>query len=275
MGLERDRSSALPGVEQLLARLESPRERRNLAPDAWCPAIIALCLRESAAHEGQLLLTPPEAFEDFVQLVPPPRRLDALARLGSFIASRRGQDWRALLVFSLGERMVPMLCAYAARLAVLSAPDFPDFGMGASEIARMLCSGSSLPPSALDGLLDLADLRLLPCLSPLDDLPDERMLPLLHALSCPLNALSSAWLASRAQKPSLRRAVADAFVRLARRTQKVQDKVQALPVWRVAGSSSAVLHEYDLPEFAERLRPSLAPLLGEELFSRIVRAFCG
>ena len=273
MGLERDRSSGLPGVEQLLSRLESSRERRSLSPDAWSAAIIALCLKEAAAYEGQLLLTAPDAFEDFVQLVPLDQRLNALSRLGSFIFSRRGQGWRALLLFALGENRVSTLCAYAAQLAVLNAPDEGTFGVGALEISRMLCARSTLSPAALDGILDLGDLRLLPRLAPLDDLPDERLLFLLDNLSGRLTCLSAEWLVNQASREGLRESVTGALVRLARNTQKVQDNVHALPAWRVSGSSFAVLHEYELPEYGERLRPSLAPLLGENRFSRIIRAF--
>lgn len=274
MGLECDRSSGLPGVEQLLSRLESPRERRSLSPGAWCAAVIALCLKESAAREGQVLLAAPEAFADFVQIVPPAQRLDALSRLSSFVAARRGQDWRALLVFSLGEKMMPMLCAYAAQLAVLNSPEEAGFGTGVSEIARMFCAQSELSPAALGGVFDLADLRLFSCLSPLEDLSDERMVSLLDGLSCRLTVLSAAWLAEQAKRPALRESATRAFIRLAQCTQRVQDKVQSLPSWRVTGTSSAVLHEYELREYVERIRPSLVPTLSEEQFFRIVRA-CG
>lgn len=274
MALECDRSSGLPEVKQLLCRLESPRERRSLSPDAWCVAIIALCLKESSAREGQLLLTAPEAFGDFVQIVPPAQRLNALTRLGSFIASRHGQDWRALLLFALGDN-TPLICEYAAQLAVLNAPAEKTFGIGALEIARMLCARPTLPSAFFSGVLNLADLRLLPCLAPLNDLPNDRLILLLDNLSCRLSCLSAAWLVAQASTPVLRESVTEAFVRLARNTQKVQDNVQALPVWRVSGESTVVLHEYELPEYAARLRPSLAPLLSRDQLSRITRAFGG
>lgn len=270
MGVERDIFNELTGVSRLISRLRDYRQRDLLSADEWCTAMVAFALTEA----DQVTL-PGEEFQPlyahFARHASPDMRLKALSRLASFAVQRRGEGWRALLLFAVGEPH-PVISARAAMLSVSLAPPSGDVRFtGLREAVQLLASGrvESKAADVLSGLFSLADLRLLPDILPLHELPAERLCSILPSLHGKLNSLNAAWLLPLAQIPSLQENLTLAFEHLAASSDSIVDLVYPVPTWNFASPQPQPLHAWSRPEFFARMRPQLEPFLPLSLLSRI------
>lgn len=274
MGVERDIFNELTGVSRLLSRLRDYRQRDLLSPDEWCIGMLAFALAEADQKDLPGDEFPP-LYAHFVRQVPPEKRLKSLARLASFVVQRRGEGWRALLLYAVGEP-VSTVSARAATLAVSLAPPAGDVRFaGLRETVQLLASGriETKAGDVLSGLLAPADLRLLPDLLPLHSLPSERLGAILRSMHGKLNSLSAAWLLPLAPVAPLQEDLTLALEHLAASTDLVADLVYPMPTWSFASPSPQPLHAWSRPEFFARIRSQLEPFLSPSLFSRLVSSF--
>ena len=258
MGLLRDREEELPELQRLLLRVKDPARRAAISPEQWPTAMVAYALDMS--EDPAMLTEGLEVYAEFARQSPPTDRASALAQLGRFVTARRGEGWRALLLFVLGERQQTQLCTRAATMTLTLAPPgdesrFP----GAAVLAHLVEQGLGAP-GILSALLSVSDLRLLPLLSPLCSLPADTLAPLIRGLSTTVNSLSAEWLL-RAQEaqPTLESLVTDAFIRLAAKTPLVADLVYPIPTWAFTNPTPQPLHAWTLSEFLPRMRSRLTP----------------
>ncbi len=274
MGVERDIFNELTGVSRLISRLRDYHQRDLLSPDEWCIGMLAFALAEAEQKDLPGDEFPP-LYAHFARQVPPDMRLKSLARLASFVVQRRGEGWRALLLYAVGEPL-PAVSARAASLAVSLAPPVGDIRFaGLREAVRLLSSGKveSKAGDVLSGLFSPADLRLLPDLLPLHTLPPERLSTTLRSLHGKLNSLSAAWLLPLAPVSPLQEDLTLAFEHLAASTDVVADLVYPMPTWNFASPSPQPLHAWSRPEFFARIRPQLEPFLPSPLFARLISSF--
>lgn len=272
MGLFRDREADLTELQRLILRIREPGRRAELGAGQWATAMVAYALE--MCEDPNLLNEGLEIYAAYVQKVPEADRAAALSRLGSFISGRRGEGWRALLLFTQGEFAAPRLCSRAAMLALtLAAPAGNTRLAGAAALVRLVEQGSA-SPAVLSALLSVADLRLLPLVAPLCALPAEQMAPYLDGLNTTLNSLSAEWLLRLLEaRPTLAPGVTAALVRLAGQTPLVADLVYPMPTWAYTRPAPQPLHAWTLPEFLPRMRARLAPHLTAEQMRLLEGAF--
>lgn len=274
MGVERDIFNELTGVSRLLTRLRDYRQRDLLSPDEWCVGMLAFALAEVDQTDLPGDEFPPLCAQ-FARRVPPETRLKTLARLAAFVVQRRGEGWRALLLYAVGEP-VPAIAARAATLAVTLAPPTGDARFaGLREAVQLVASGriEAKTGDVLSGLLAPADTRLLPDLLPLHSLPPERLGGILRSLHGKLNSLSADWLLPLAQVSALQEDLTLAFEHLAASTDIIADVVYPIPTWNFASSKPEPLHAWTRSEFFARIRPRIEPYLPSPLFARIISSF--
>ena len=277
MGLLRDNESELPQLQRLVARLQAPARRRELPAQEWPTAMAAYALHHS---EDTAALLGDEArciYADYVQHTPQAAREDALNHLAAFISRRRGSGWRALLLYALGESTCAELSARAATLATTLAPPPADGQppLAGAAAAVGLLARAEAPSAILGALLSLPELRLLPALHPLAELPLPRQRALLSALGCTLNSLSAACLLHllETHPAELAEPITAALARLAQRTPIVADIALPLPTWAFASPTPQPLHAWTPQEYLPRLLPRLQPHLTPHQLDTLQRAF--
>lgn len=243
-------------LRRLVLRVKDPARRAGIAPAEWPTAIVAYALELS--EDPELLSEGAEIYASFAQQVPLPERAGALAQLGRFITSRRGEGWRALLLFAQGESQDMQLSARAATMALsLAPPSETSRFTGAAALAHLVEQGLATP-GILSALLSVSDLRLLPLLAPLCALPAARLTPLLEGLSTTVNSLSAEWLLRLQEaQPDLEPLITAAFIRLASQTPLVADLIYPIPTWAYTNPAPQPLHAWTLPEFLPRMKSRL------------------
>lgn len=272
MGLLWDRESDLSEVQRSVLRVKDAARRREISPQEWPLAMVAYALEMS--EDSTLLSEGAAAYADFVRSAPAEARQTSLQLLSRFITSRKGEGWRALLLYTLGEAQNPKLCARAASLVLtLAAPEDSCRFSGAAALVHMLQRGVGTA-GMLGAVLDTSDLRLLPLLEPLYTLPAAALAPLLADLHTTLNSLSSAWLLQLLeQQPALAESITSALVHLAGQTSLVADLVYPIPTWAYTNPTPQPLHAWTVAEYLPRMRPRLAPHLSPSQMHRLEAAF--
>lgn len=275
MSMFRDRDADLSGIRLLVVRVKEPTRRHELSEDEWAMAVLAYALEQSedAALLGEEGLG---IYADFVRLASSATRAASLTQLSRFITQRRGEGWRALLLYAMGEQGA--LSSRAASLAVsLARPTAQVRFSGIDAVVRLLALPSA-PAAMLSAVLGLSDLRFLSLLEPLYSLPQPRWQALLAELSGSVNSLSAACLLSLAEKrPELAEDIVRAFIRLAAHTAEqgglVADIVFPLPTWEYEQPAPQPLHAWTLAEFFPRMLSVLEPVLSAEQLHRLRLAF--
>ena len=272
MALERDIFSELTGVSRLLSRLRDYRQRQSLSSQEWCLAMVAFAIAEADRPDLPGEEFPP-LYEQFEKCTTPEQRKQSLARLAAFVEQRHGEGWRALLLYAVAESH-PLLAERAVMLtATMAAPEQENRFAGVRALVQQLLAQRQPSAAVVSGLLAPADLRLLPELTPLHDLPAVQLATLLPVLRGQLNSLSAAWLTPLAQLPGLREPLTIALEHLSASTDMVVDVNYPIPSWGFASSAPQLLHAWPLPEFLPRILPDLAPHLSEIQLRRLQDSF--
>ncbi len=272
MALERDIFSELTGVSRLLSRLRDYRQRESLSPEEWCLGMVAFAIAEADQPELPGEEFPP-LYAQFEKKATPEQRAQSLTQLSAFVTRQRGVGWRALLLYAVSDSH-PLLAARASTLAVTMAPPQQEIRFtGALALVQLLRTQKQPSAAIVSGLLAPADLRLLPTLTPLHDMPTDQLGSLLPALQGQLNSLSSAWLLPLAHVPELCEPLTLALERLASSTKLVADITCPIPTWNFASPAPQPLHAWSLPEFLPRMLPSLSPYLSSTQLQRLHTAF--
>lgn len=272
MALERDIFSELTGVSRLLSRLRDYRQRESLSPEEWCLGMVAFAIAEADQPELPGEEFPP-LYAQFEKKATPELRAQSLSRLSTFVARQRGVGWRALLLYASSDSH-PLLAARASTLAVtMASPQQENRFAGALALVQLMRAQKHPSAAIMSGLLAPADLRLLPTLTPLHNMPTDQLTSLLPDLHGQLNSLSSAWLLPLAQVPELCEPLTLAMERLAASTKLVADVNYPIPTWSFASPAPQPLHAWSLSEFLPRILPSLSPYLSTSQLQRLHTAF--
>ncbi len=272
MGLFQDNFAMLSELERLAAMVRDPARVHEIGADEWPLAMIACGL--VTCNDPARLQENLDAYAIFVTKTTPAARKGSLAQLVKFITSRKGDGWRALLPYTLAEPEPALSRAAAMQLATLAQPSSQEKLAGVAELAQLLVARDDTPAAAVEALLSLSDMRVLPFISKLATLPSERLAALVASLNPAGNHLSYSWvLAVLTAQPGLAEHVTALLERMAAVTTAVIDLVLPIPTWSFAKPAPQPLHGWSRAEYFPRMLPTLSQHLTAEQISRLRVAF--
>lgn len=264
----------LSELERLAAMVQDPARVQEIGADEWPLAMIACGLVTS--NDPDRLQDNIDAYSIFVSRVALEGRKGSLAQLVRFVTARKGDGWRALLPYALAEP-IPVLSRTAAmQIATLAqpAPGTDDKLTGITELGKLLCTRPDVPASILEALLGLSDMRVLPVLEKLYDLPTERLEELISSIIPTGNHLSFSWvLGVLSAHPALAASVTALLERMAAATTAVIDLVLPIPTWAYAKPTPQPLHGWTPAEYFARMLPVLSRHLSPEQMNALRSAF--
>lgn len=262
----------LSELERLAAMVRDPVRVHEIGTEEWPLAMIACGL--VTCNDPERLQENLDAYAIFVSKTNAAARKGSLAQLVKFITARKGDGWRALLPYTLAEPEAALSRAAAMQLATLAQPGSKEQLTGVVELARLLVLRDDAPPAALEALLSLSDLRVLPHIAKLSSLPVERLQRLIAALNPAGNHLSYTWaLEMLSARPELAEPVTALLERMAAVTTAVIDLVLPIPTWAYAKPTPQPLHGWNRAEYFPRMLPVLSQHLSQEQISRLRSAF--
>ncbi len=258
----------LSEVERLAAMAQDPARRLTMGPAEWPMAMMAFSLLVS--NDPSRLDEVLEIYPLFREKTSAAERVKSLALLEAFIRQRKGEGWRAMLGYALGDE--PAVSLRAAKLVTLMAkPEEGERFTGVRELVRLLMQRSDAPKTLLSAVLDLADLRVEPLLEPLFGMDGERLAKLLPAAMA--NRLSCNWTLSLLEKrPELAELVTASLCAMGS-TPEVLDVAMPIPTWSFSSPKCQPLHGWTAPEYFARMLPSLSGRLSEEQLGRVRSAW--
>ncbi len=272
MGLYQDNFSMLSELERLAAMVQDPVRVNEIGADQWPLAMMAC---------GLMTSNDPDRLEDnlaiyriFAEKTPATARKASLSQLSRFITARKGEGWRALLPYTLAEPDATIARKAAMLVLTLAQPTETDKLHGATELVRMLTKRADAPATLLDALLSVGDMRIMPLLYPLDNLPAARLEQLLRDLQTTASHLSCTWLAGLpAQQAELAGPAAETLCRIAAGVPVIIDLTLPIPSWAFKSSAPQPLHGWSPAEYFDRMRPVLGPHLTDEQLARVRAAY--
>lgn len=258
----------LSEMERLAAMAQDPARRLQMGPAEWPMAMMAFSLLVS--NDPSRLDEVLEIYPLFREKTSAAERVKSLALLEAFIRQRKGEGWRAMLGYALGDE--PAVSLRAAKLVTLMAkPEEGERFTGVRELVRLLMQRSDAPKTLLSAVLDLADLRVEPLLEPLFGMDGERLAKLLPAAMA--NRLSCNWTLSLLEKrPELAELVTASLCAMGS-TPEVLDVAMPIPTWSFSSPKCQPLHGWTAPEYFARMLPSLSGRLSEEQLGRVRSAW--
>lgn len=272
MGLFQDNFSMLSELERLAAMVVDPVRIHEIGTDQWPLAMIACGLVTGNAPER--LQDNITAYEHFLQKINPAGRGATLKQLVRFITQRKGEGWRAFIPYALCEPEALISSAAAMQMATLAQPSPTQKLHGVESLVALIIKLPQSNPAALSALLGLSDMRALPLLEKLCELPTERLQSLVEAITPPGNHLSYQWvLAVLESQPSLAPAVTDLLERMAATSPSVLDLVLPIPTWAYEKPTPQPLHGWSRPEYLPRMLPVLKKHLSDTQLARLSSAF--
>ncbi len=272
MGIFQDHFSMLSELERLAAMVQDPVRVQEIGADQWPLAMMACGLMTS--NDASRLDDNLIAYRIFASKTPSAARKGSLAQLSRFITARKGEGWRAILLYALAEPEAAIARKAAMLVLTLAQPADGQPLRGVSELVTLLVQRETAPVTLLDALLNTSDMRVLPLLSPLEDLPVDRLTRLLNTLQTTANRLSCTWLAERAAADAaLVQPVTDALCRIAPGSSIVIDLTLPMPSWAFQNAAPQPLHGWSPAEYFPRLKPALEPVLSAEQLAAVRAAF--
>ncbi len=262
----------LSELERLAAMVVDPVRIHEIGADQWPLAMIACGL--VTGNDPARLPDNITAYEIFCRKVTPAARGAALKQLVRFITQRKGEGWRAFIPFAICEPESLISSAAAMQLATLAQPTATQKLHGVETLVDLLVRMPQSNPASLSALLGLSDMRALPLLEKLCTLPDERLQPMLAAVSLPGNHLSYQWaLRVLESHPSLAEDITAMLERMAATAPTVLDLVLPIPTWAFEKPTPQPLHGWTRPEYLARMLPCLKQHLSESQLARLSTAF--
>ncbi len=272
MGIFQDNFSMLSELERLAAMVQDPVRVQEIGADQWPLAMMACALMTSndpSRLEDNLI-----AYRIFAAKTPAASRKASLAQLTRFITARKGEGWRAILPYVLVEPDAAIARKAALQVATLAQPSEQTPLRGVTELVEQLTKRETAPVAILDALLSLSDMRVLPLLAPLSDIPVERLAKLAGSLQATANRLSCTWLASLpAQDNSLTAPVTEALCRIATGASVILDLTLPMPSWAFQNPAPQPLHGWTPAEYFARMKPELTPVLSPDQLTAIQAAY--
>ncbi len=274
MGIFQDNFSMLSELERLAAMVQDPVRVQEIGADQWPLAMMACGLMTSndpTRLEDNLI-----AYRIFAAKTPVAARKASLAQLARFITARKGEGWRAILPYALMEPEPTLARKAAMQVATLAQPSEQAPLRGVSELVALLAQRENAPATLLDALLSLSDMRVLPLLASLNELPAERLIKLVGSLQTTANRLSCTWLCSLpALEATLAQPVADALCRMVQGASAILDLTLPMPSWAFQNPAPQPLHGWTPAEYFARMRPELEPTLSAAQLAAVQTAYKG
>ena len=263
MSIYQDHFAGLSELERLAAMAADPERVHEIGEDQWPLAMMAVglmtCNDETKRAENNRI------YGIFMQKCPVAARRGSLPNLARFITGRKGEGWQALLPYAEVEQDVATAAKAGLLIATLAKPSKDTPLAGVQAVVDLLCHAESCTAGPLIAILSLADMRVLPLLSPLNSLPQERWESYLTSLTGAANRLSCTWLADLAQaRPELVPAIVPALARMLAKAPTVLDVAMPIPTWAYTAPTPQPLHGWSPAEYYARLLPTLSPLLSPE-----------
>ncbi|MBQ4636345.1 MAG: hypothetical protein IJB64_07915 [Akkermansia sp.] len=272
MGLFQDNFSMLSELERLAAMVVDPVRIHEIGADQWPLAMIACGLM--TGNDPARLPDNIKAYEVFCTKVSPAGRGAALKQLVRFITQRKGEGWRAFIPFAVCEPEALISSAAAMQLVTLAQPSATQKLQGVETLVELIIRMPQCNPAALSAILGLSDMRALPLLDKLCNLPAEQLQPMLDALTPPGNHLSYQWVLNvLSAHPQLADSVTALLVRMAATAPSVLDLVLPIPTWAFEKPTPQPLHGWSRPEYLARMLPILKKYLTPQQLEQLSAAF--
>ncbi len=277
MGLYQDQTNSLSEIKRLAILVMDPSRRQEIGADQWPLAMIAYGL--VTCNDPARLPEGIEIYGIFSSWCAVDARGKCLAHLADFVHQSKGNGWRAFLPFALADEngQIRQQAAFLAGTMAIPAENAPFVGF--SQIAGIICSppypGQRQNSPLLDAILNTADLRLAPIASHIrEHLPAAKLEQLVADSRLIPNALSCEWLlAAMEQAPALTPCIVETLANCATRADEIQDVVLPIPSWNFKNAAIQPLHGWSKPEYFDRMKSRIAPLVNEEQMERIESAW--
>lgn len=274
MSIYQDNFDSLSELERLAAMAHDPVRIHEIGQEQWPLAMMACGLMASNDEEKQEENL--DIYPVFAEKTSVASRRTSMQMLCRFISSRKGEGWKSLLPYILCEPAPEVSGKASLNLVTLAqpAPDTPLSGV--IELVHCIKSDDALDNAPLlNSILSLADMRALPLLQPLCDLPQERLEDLVDSVAIPANHLACQWLLRVLEScPAAAQQVADALCRIMPAAPTVLDVALPIPFWAFEKPQPQPLHGWSNAEYFPRMLPELEKYLSPEQIDA-VRSACG
>ncbi len=273
MGLFQDQTSSLSELKRLAALVTDPSRRKEIGAAEWPLAMIAYGL--VTCNDRQRLAEGIEIYALFQTLCAADARHKCAQQLAAFIKQRRGDGWRALLPFALADKDDAIRRHAAFLIYTLAAPTADERFTGVAGMLELIAAaplpGAPCHAPALDALLSMGDLRMMPYLTAFAaQMPTDLLFSLIANTQSAPTALACEWLADTAVKrPELADAAAKALCAIPLMGKDVMDVVIPIPTWQFKSAAVQPLHSWTCPEYWLRMKERLAAALSAERLSEL------
>lgn len=272
MGLYQDNFTGLSELERLAAMAHDPVRVHEIGTDQWPLTMMACGLM--ASNDEEKLEENFDIYDIFASKTSVAARKSSLIQLSRFITGRKGEGWKSLIPYATNEPDEALSRKAATYVVTLAQPGPTEHLAGVQELVNRLVRDEFTPTTLLDAVLSLADMRVLPLLQPLFELPDERMEELLDTLETTPNRLSCTFVLRALEAyPSLAQEAADALCRMAPLSPVVLDLALPIPTWAFEKPTPQPLHGWTPAEYFARMLPELQPALDADLLQEVRSAF--
>lgn len=272
MGLYQDNFSGLSELERLAAMAHDPVRVHEIGADQWPLTMMACGLM--ASNDEEKLEENFDIYDIFATKTTVAARRSSLVQLSRFISGRKGEGWKSMLPYATNEDDEALSRKAATYVATLAQPGPEQPLAGVEELVTRLVRDEFAPTTLLDALLSMADMRLLPLLQPLLELPADRVEELLDEVEATPNRLSLTFVLRALETyPDSAESVTDALCRMAPLAPVVLDLALPVPTWAFEKPTPQPLHGWSLPEYYARMLPELTPHLDDEQLQRVKAAF--
>lgn len=272
MGLYQDNFTGLSELERLAAMAHDPVRVLEIGADQWPLTMMACGLM--ASNDEEKLEENFDIYDIFATRTTVAARKSSLVQLSRFISGRKGEGWKSMVPYATNEPDEALSRKAATYVATLAQPGPQEPLAGVQELVSYLVRDDSTPATLLDALLSMADMRVLPLLQPLLELPEERVSGLLDDLSTTPNRLSLTFLLRVLESyPALSEEVTEALCRIAPLSPVILDLALPVPTWAFEKANPQPLHGWTAPEYFARMLPELSPELDAAQLQRVREAF--
>ena len=272
MGLYQDNFTGLSELERLAAMAHDPVRVHEIGTDQWPLTMMACGLM--ASNDEEKLEENFDIYDIFASKTSVAARKSSLIQLSRFITGRKGEGWKSLIPYATNEPDEALSRKAATYVVTLAQPGPTEHLAGVQELVNRLVRDEFTPTTLLDAVLSLADMRVLPLLQPLFELPDERREELLDTLETTPNRLSCTFVLRALEAyPSLAQEAADALCRMAPLSPVVLDLALPIPTWAFEKPTPQPLHGWTPAEYFARMLPELQPALDADQLQEVRSAF--
>ncbi len=272
MGLYQDNYTGLSELERLAAMAHDPVRVLEIGADQWPLAMMACGLM--ASNDEEKLEENFDIYDIFASRTSVEARRSSLVQLSRFITARKGEGWKSLIPYATNDPDDSLSRKAATYVATLAQPSPSETLAGVAELVNRLVQDEFCPATLLDALLSLSDMRVLPLLNPLLELPAERLEELLEDLVATPNRLSCSFLLNvLGGHPALAEAVTAALCRMAPLAPVVIDLALPIPTWAFEKPTPQPLHGWSLAEYFNRMLPELRGALSPEQLQQVRAAY--